>query len=241
MLKMPLSTTDLVRYVSRQLSSVFPHGGVSRQALAPSVGHALERLEYGFSHLRRKYYTDGRSALFDPFHTDQYAAFLYVLSHTIYRRHGDLSLAAKLYALNKALHAVDIFYEVQLPDIFAFEHPVGTVLGRATFSNYLFVHQGCSVGSDDDDRYPTIGEGVILYAGSALLGPCRVGHNCWLSAGARVMDTEVPPNTVVFGHSPDLVFRPTTRDVIRDIFNMPDPAGSSQPPEPTPAAVVGRR
>lgn len=220
MLKLAVAKDELVSYVSRQLNHLFPDGRAARRAaLAPSGEEALARVERGFSSIRMKYYSDGAGgALFDPLHTDQYAAFLYLLSHAIYRAGGDLRVAAKVYALNKALHALDVYYEVELPEIFVFHHPVGTVLGRGRYANYLFVHQGCTVGSDINDRYPALGEGIIMYTGSAVFGNCAVGSNCWLSAGTQVLETDVPSGTVVFGRSPDLVIKPTRRDVIKDVF-----------------------
>lgn len=155
----------------------------------------------------------------DPTHTDHYAAFLYFLANALYRD-GNIELASKVYGINKALHALDIFYEVELPDVFAFQHPVGTVLGRGKFSDYLFVYQRCSVGSNLDGVYPTIAEGVVMFGGSSIIGACSVGPNTWISVGALVMDEDVPGNCVVFGSSPNLVVKPTERDVRRDIFRL---------------------
>ncbi len=217
------SASGLASYVSRQMNALFPDGRVTARQCAPFVAKALERLEYGFARLRLKSFFDGRSAVFNHLHTDQYAMFLYWLSNTIHRRGGSPALAAKAYALNKALHGIDVFYEVELPEIFAFQHPVGTVLGRARFSNYLFVYQRCTVGGNLDGAYPTLGEGVVMYGGSAVLGASTVGDNCWLGAGAQVKDADVPSDSVVFGGPPRLVIRPTERRVIRDVFRMPEP------------------
>ena len=52
-----------------------------------------------------------------------------------FKRLSKEDLASKAYCLNKALHAIDVFYEVELPEIFFLEHPLGTVLGRAKYSN----------------------------------------------------------------------------------------------------------
>ena len=43
-------------------------------------------------------------------------------------------MSDKLYALNKAMASVDLFYQVELPDIFTFDHPLGSVMGRASLS-----------------------------------------------------------------------------------------------------------
>ena len=220
-MKLSLTREELVAYVSQQLNNTFPDGQVvARHQLASHVEEALARLEHCFAALKMKYYCEGAQPVFQHLHTDQYAAFLYCLSHAIYRAGGDLAIAAKVYALNKTLHALDVYYEVELPEVFVFHHPVGTVLGRGKFANYFFVHQGCTVGSDVEDRYPRLGEGVIMYAGSAILGRCTIGDNCWFSAGAQVIDTDVPSHTVTFGRSPTLVIKPTRRDVVRDIFGF---------------------
>jgi serine O-acetyltransferase len=144
--------------------------------------------------------------------------FLYLLSNTLFRMDERPALASKVYALNKALHGIDVFYEVELPDIFLFQHPVGTVLGRATYRDYFCAYQRCSVGANLDDVYPTIGKGVVMYGGSSIIGASRIGDNCLFSLGATVIDAEVPSGSVVFGTSPALSLRSTRRDVVRDIF-----------------------
>lgn len=237
MLTLSLDRQALAAYVGRQVSRLFPDSRVAGRHLADPVEQALERLEYCFRRIALKRFGDGPRALFDHLHTDQYAMFLYWVSRAIYRAEGDLRLAAKLYALNKALHAIDVFYEVDLPEIFVFQHPVGTVLGRATFSNYLLVYQHCTVGSSRPGAYPTLGEGVVMYAGSAILGRCVTGANCWLAAGAQAIDADLPANSVVFGQSPgSLLIRPTWRNVIEQFFSRQATHVQRGPPGPARAA-----
>ena len=50
-------------------------------------------------------------------------------------------MSDKLYALNKAMASVDLFYQVELPDIFTFDHPLGSVMGRASYSDYFTFSQ----------------------------------------------------------------------------------------------------
>ncbi len=210
-----LSQPELSGYLARQLSHFFPDAPIIPSALEPAVGDALDRLRHCLARLRGKYFEQGR---FDHLHTDQYAMFLYFVGNSLFRRHDDLALAAKLYALNKALHSIDAFYEVELPDVFLFSHPLGTILGRARYANYFLVYQHCTIGSNLDGTYPTFGEGVAMFGGSAVIGDCTVGANCWLSYGAVVMDENVPANSVVFGRSPALVVKPAQRDVMHERF-----------------------
>jgi serine O-acetyltransferase len=217
-MQMSLSGKELTVYVVRQLTSLFPDGGVVESALARPVSDALERTEHCFSRLNLKYFTEGGQTRFDHLHTDQYAMFLYLLSNSIHRMGEDPRVATRIYALNKALHGVDAFYEVELPEVFGFQHPLGTVLGRGKYGNYFFVYQGCSVGSNLDGVYPTIGEGVVMFGGSAIIGASIVGSNCWLSVGTVLIDAAAPSDSLVFGRSPNLVVKPTKRSVVRDIF-----------------------
>jgi serine O-acetyltransferase len=219
-MRVSLGKADLSRYIARQLNNLFPDEVVIEDHLSRYVTAALERTEYCFSHINAKYFCDAGQVLFSHLHTDQYAMFLYFLCNTLYRMNGDLSLASKVYALNKSLHAIDVYYEVKLPDIFYFQHPVGTVLGRASYSNYFFVYQRCSTGANLDDVYPRLGEGVVMYGNSAIIGDCTVGDNCWLSFGAVVTDQDLPSDSVVFGRSPNIVIKSTRRQVTRDLFRI---------------------
>jgi serine O-acetyltransferase len=216
-MKLSLSKPDLVAYVARQLNTFFPDETLGRNRLVQHVDSALERTEYCFSHINDKYFYDDDGLCFNHLHTDQYATFLYYLSNCAFRDQHDVRLASKVYALNKALHAVELFYEHILPDIFHLQHPVGTVLGRANYSNYICVYQRCLVGGNNG-QLPSIGEGVVMFGGSAILGNCNVEGNCLLSVGTIVIDQDIPGNSIVFGRSPNTTIKPTRRNVLRDLF-----------------------
>jgi serine O-acetyltransferase len=98
-----------------------------------------------------------------------------MLSREVFLKSNDFTLAKKIYLLNKALFCLDVFYEVELPPIFLFVHPVGTVLGRAKYSDYLVVYQRVGVGSNHG-IYPTLGEYVTLHPGAMVLGNSQVGN-----------------------------------------------------------------
>jgi serine O-acetyltransferase len=215
--KLSLDARDLPGYIARQLSGILPDRDVAPADLAPLVAQALERAEYCFSRIRLKFFWEGDQVIFNHLHTDQYAAFLYLLSNSLYRG-GRRDLAARVYVLNKALHGLDAYFEVELPKVFAFQHPLGTVLGRGTYGERFFCYQRCSVGSSVDGAYPVIGSGVVMYGGSAIIGDCHIGDNALLSVNAVVMDADVPPGSVVFGSRPNLVIKATARRVADSIF-----------------------
>ncbi|WP_394838070.1 hypothetical protein LVJ94_14255 [Pendulispora rubella] len=219
-MKLSLEREVLAQYVARQVSNTFPDGTVTGDALRPYHEHALERLEHCFRHARVKYFAVGGEPSFNHLNTDQYAMYLYFLSNSIHRMQGDPALASKIYALNKALHALDVYYEVALPDIFVWQHPVGTVLGRAKYANYLFVYQRCTVGGNLAGVYPTFEEGVVLYGDTAIVGKSHIGKNTWLSLGTKILDQDIDGHAIVFGRSPDIVTKPAKRSVLQTLFGL---------------------
>jgi serine O-acetyltransferase len=213
-----LTPDKLVSYVARQIENTFPDAEITPEPLRAYIGKSLERLEYCFSHIKAKYFNDGNQTFFSHLHSDQYAMFLYYLSNTIWQMDGDKMLASKIYYLNKNLHALDIFYEVELPEIFLLSHCVGTVFGRAKYSNYLFVSQNCTIGGNLAYEYPVIDEGVALYVGSKVIGRSHINSHCVISAGTLVMDSDVPASRVVFGIHPNIQFKPAKRKLIDFYF-----------------------
>ena len=47
----------------------------------------------------------------------------------------------KLFVLNKALNGIDLFYEIELPEVFFIGHSVGIVLAKARYGNRLVLYQ----------------------------------------------------------------------------------------------------
>ncbi|AVM74865.1 LbetaH domain-containing protein [Magnetospirillum gryphiswaldense] len=216
-MKLSLAPSALSAYLQRQLENFFPDGGTCND-LTRFLPRALERLEHCFLHIGQRYYRQDGQTCFDHLNSDQYAAFLYLVANTIHRGQGDERLATKLYVLNKALHALDVFYAVELPDIFCFVHPVGTVIGRGRFQDYFCAYQNCTIGGDLDGNLPTIGRGVVLFGGSRVVGTATIGNNVLVSAGTSILGQDVPDDMTAFGRSPDIGFRPARRSVITDIF-----------------------
>ena len=118
-------------------------------------------------------------------HSDEYASFLVFLARQAYRSEF-IELAELVYLVNRRLNSFDCFYTREMPDVFHLEHPLGSVLGQAVYGNYLVVYQGVSVGGDMKLRYPSLGEGVALFAKSSVIGEAVIGSNCAIGAGVQV-------------------------------------------------------
>ncbi len=109
-------------------------------------------------------------------------------------------LCTKVYQLNKCLHGIDAFYEIELPDISLFVYPIGAVLGKANYSNYFLVYQQCGIGSNHD-IYPTLEEYVSLHPGASIIGNCVIEKNSKISAGSLIMDSNLEKDSVYIGNT----------------------------------------
>lgn len=125
-----------------------------------------------------------------------------------------------MYYLNKIMHSVDWYHEIELPDYFVAEHPLSSVLGRAKYSNYLSVYQGTTIGGSRKKEklyYPELEENIILYSGSSVLGKSHIGHDVVLAANSCVKNEDIPPCCIVFGSSPNLIIKKKTQEEIREM------------------------
>lgn len=147
-----------------------------------------------------------KKTYFNPFHSCQYTIFLYYYARIIAMQTEGRLLADKLYYLNKMMNGVDLYHQIELPAVWGCEHPMGSIMGRATFGEYFFFYQGCTVGGDHN-TYPVIGHHVRLFANSTVLGESHIGNNVWIGAGALVKNTDIPDNSLVFGQSPNLIIK----------------------------------
>ena len=142
---------------------------------------------------------------FNPFHSGQYCIYLYYLSNEVWK-YGDSILADKVYYLNKIMNGCDLFYEVELPEVFMLDHPVGSVMGRAIYGERFTFGQNCTVGNNKG-IYPKIGCNVKLSTHSSIIGNCHIGDNVTIGAYACVKDQDIPDNSIVFGQSPNLIIK----------------------------------
>ena len=168
----------------------------------------IERMEKCFSHIKNKYYCSGRETIFNPHHVAQWTMFLYTVGNEL-SKNGDTDLCDKIYGLSKIVSSADIFYGVEMPEIYFFDHPQGSVLGRAKYSNYFSFSQGCTVGNNKG-VYPSFGEHVSMMSNSKVLGCCNVGHHVILSANSYIIDQDVPPYSIVFGMGKDVIIKSIT-------------------------------
>ena len=216
-MKLSLPLSQLATYLSIQLQHFYPDAHDMKMIVDICLPTVIERLDLCFSHIHKKYYRIAHESVFNHLNGDHYAMFLYMMANEAYRKQY-IPLAEKCFLLNKALHGIDAFYSIELPEIFLFVHPVGTVLGNAEYQNYFVVYQNVTVGSDLKGIYPRFGEGVVLYAKSSVIGECHLGHNISIAAHAFVRNKTISDNQIVFGVHPNEIVKSHARNNILDFF-----------------------
>jgi len=119
-MKTTLNNEELSLYVSRQINNLFPDSNkVSSDEIDQYMKDTMDKVSFCFNNIKRKYFYDNKKTLFNHLHSDHYSMFLYILSNVVYRKIITKILATKVFLLNKALHSIDAFYSIQLPEVFS--------------------------------------------------------------------------------------------------------------------------
>lgn len=221
-MELSLSKVDLGKYVSSQLNTFFPDGYSVDINSNSKKGFewALARVEVCFRPIKLNSYKKNGETFFNHLYSDQYAVFLWLLSNSIWVEHGDSNISNKLFYLNKALHGFSCNYDTNLPNIFMLMHTVGTVLGKASYSDYLIASQGSTVGAQDG-VYPTLGKACSLLPYSSVVGACTLGNNVSIGIHASVYKTNVENDTIVFRDTAGQMRHKTVQDCwANSIFDL---------------------
>ena len=193
--------------------------GLSFDELKSYLDAALEISEERFILNKAKYYTssDGLRAQFNATHYSSHALILYQLARECFLD-GRKDLADKVYFLNIATTATDLFYEVNLPLRTGCDHPFGSVIGRASFSraSSLFFYQQNLIGGNFADNgetvYPKIEGNLYMFPNSSLIGDVKIEGVVILGNSTYVKDAGSLRDVVVFGASPALTLKSLNND-----------------------------
>lgn len=210
------TSRSLAKYTAAQVANLVPDGSPScLPCLSRHIDEALFRLERCINAV--KTWAPGK---FNHLHSSQYCTYLYFLSNTIWRREPESeNVCTRLFLLNKALNAIDLFYEIEMPEVFFIGHSVGIVLAKATYGNYLVLYQNSTVGKNHGVA-PVLGDGVILYPNSAIIGRCRIGDRTIVSQGTSVINCDTPGACIIFRRASSIFAKPSKRRILEDFFRL---------------------
>jgi serine O-acetyltransferase len=78
-------------------------------------------------------------------------------------------------------------------------HPYGITIGEGVnIGRNVTIYQIVTLGVKKSG-YPTIGDGVVIYAHSIVIGPIKIGDESIVGANTLVLDS-VPTNSIVLGN-----------------------------------------
>ncbi|WP_420362604.1 serine O-acetyltransferase EpsC [Curtobacterium aetherium] len=118
---------------------------------------------------------------------------------------GSRTAARVLAQLTRTLTGIEIHPGARIGRRFFIDHGIGVVIGEtAVVGDDVLVFHGVTLGGRGggpgprSKRHPTVGDRVVLGAGSALIGGITVGDDSVVGAGT-VVTKDVPANSVVTG------------------------------------------
>lgn len=171
------------------------------------------------SHMNGKYYrTKDNEPIVNPLNLAHYSRLIYYFSRTLFLKDIDRLILDQLFLSIRSRCNIDLFYEIELKQYFRPEHPLGSVLGRAEYSDYFVICQNCTVGNNRN-LYPVFGKRVVLRPGAIILGNCKIGNNVHIGASSLIIDTDIPDNSMVFGQGPNLVIKDMDKIATDEFFD----------------------
>lgn len=211
------SRESLLAYLTAQCALIAPDGkeAAFRAVCDAHLDEALERM-----HRCINACAPWRPDQFNVLQSSQHCLFLYFLSNTIWRRSGETAAPTRLFLMNKAFNGIDLFYEIAMPEVFYIGHSVGIVLAKATYGNYLVIYQNSTVGRHKD-QIPVIGDRVVIYPNSAVIGRAVVEDDAVISQGTSIVNRQVPKGAMAFaGPDGQLAFKPRPADLLGEYFRL---------------------
>lgn len=142
-----------------------------------------------------------------------YPGFHILIFHRIANflyRHKLFFLARLISQIGRFITGIEIHPGAKIGKRLFIDHGMGIVIGEtAEVGNDCTIYHQVTLGGtgkDKNKRHPTVGNNVMIGAGSKVLGPIKIGNNVKIGAGAVVIH-EVEDNTTVVGTPIDRVIR----------------------------------
>jgi serine O-acetyltransferase len=135
------------------------------------------------------------------FYKGYQALQLYRVAHHLWHK-GEKLLASYIQSRVSMIFGVDIHPASVIGSGIMFDHATGLVVGEtARIGDNVSILHGVTLGGTGKEtgkRHPTIGSGVLIGAGAAILGNIEVGDGAVIGAGSVVLKS-VPPHCVAAG------------------------------------------
>lgn len=158
-----------------------------------------------------------------------HALWFHRIAHSLWR-HNLFLLARLVSHFSRFLTGVEIHPGAKIGRRFFIDHGMGVVIGEtAEVGDDVLMYQGVVLGGtslEKKKRHPTIGNNVILGAGSIALGAITVGDDARIGAGSIVV-RPVPPGATVVGVLGRIVENGRKPLLNLDHGDLPDPVAEA--------------
>lgn len=118
------------------------------------------------------------------------------------RTHIFSTIVKQVYKINSLIMGYDIPLHTQIGKGFCLLHyPEVVINWKAKIGDFVTIFNGVTIGAQfwgKKKGYPTIGNNIIIFPGSRIVGNISIGNNVIIGANSVVID-DVPDNCVVAG------------------------------------------
>ena len=130
-----------------------------------------------------------------------HARLAHMISHFLYKKNL-LFLARLISQIARFLTGIEIHPGATLGAGILIDHGMGVVIGEtAELGDRITIYHGATLGGTGKEkgkRHPTVGNNVVIGAGSKVLGNIKIGSNSKIGANSVVLD-DVPEGATVVG------------------------------------------
>ena len=130
-----------------------------------------------------------------------HARLAHMISHFLYKKNL-LFLARLISQIARFLTGIEIHPGATLGAGILIDHGMGVVIGEtAELGDRITIYHGTTLGGTGKEkgkRHPTVGDNVVIGAGSKVLANIKIGSNSKIGANSVVLD-DVPEGATVVG------------------------------------------
>ena len=130
-----------------------------------------------------------------------HAMIMHRMAHALYKKNM-LFTARLISQISRFMTGIEIHPGAKMGEGILIDHGMGVVIGEtAEVGNRVTIYQGATLGATGKDtgkRHPTVGDDVLIGAGTKILGPLNIGSNSKIGANSVVVK-DVPNGATVVG------------------------------------------